>query len=125
MIEDRSEDRSGDEVEVQDATSEASDRARAAFEARAEEAKEAGAKRPRADLLTLTATLAGQAMVHLGAVPHPITKKTAPDLDQARYTIDLLGVLEEKTKGNLTSEEERVLRSLLTDLRLRYVDASR
>ncbi len=80
---------------------------------------------PKADFLTLVASLAGQATIHLGLVEHPIKKKVETDLRQARYTIDLLGVLEEKTRGNLTDEEQRVLAHVLTDLRLRYVEASK
>jgi len=83
-----------------------------------------GPARPRADLCTLVATLGAQAMLHLGVVPHPLTRHVRKDLAQARYTIDLLSVLEDKTRGNRTAEEDRVIRSLLTDLCTRYVRAS-
>ena len=79
---------------------------------------------PQADFLTLVAGLAGQAAIHLGMVEHPIEKQLKKDLRQARYTIDLLGVLEEKTRGNLNAEESRVFSMLLTDLRMRYVEAA-
>lgn len=90
---------------------------------RAEDEGERGP--PPADLLTLIASLAGQATIHLGLVEHPIEKKVEKDLAQARYTIDLIGVLEEKTRGNLDEEEKAVLSHLLTDLRMRYVEASK
>jgi len=88
--------------------------------------KRAGAEErvPKADFLTLAASLAGQATIHLGLVEHPIAKKVQKDLRQARYTIDLLSVLEEKTRGNLNAEESAVLTHMLTDLRLRYIEAS-
>jgi hypothetical protein len=80
---------------------------------------------PKADFLTLVATLAGQATIHLGMIENPLKKKVEKDLHQARYAIDLLSMLEEKTRGNLTDEEKQVLAHVLTDLRLRYVQASK
>ncbi len=79
---------------------------------------------PEADFLTLVASLGAQASIHLGLVAHPIAKKVSKDMKQARYVIDLLTVLEKKTKGNLTAEEQNVLSQILTDLRLRFVQAS-
>jgi hypothetical protein len=80
---------------------------------------------PKADFLTLVASLAGQATIHLGLVEHPIKKKVETDLVQARYAIDMLGVLEQKTRGNLTDEEKQVFSHILTDLRMRFVEASK
>lgn len=62
------------------------------------------------------------AMAHLGVAPSP-GGETKQDLTQAKQVIDLLGVLQEKTKGNLTAEETRLLENLLFDLRLRYLEA--
>jgi hypothetical protein len=63
--------------------------------------------------------------VHLGDAPHPETgKPVEPDLLVAKQTIDILAMLAEKTKGNLTPEEERFLDALLTDLRIRFVERS-
>ncbi len=84
-------------------------------------AGEGPSEMPPADFLTLVASLVGQSMIHLGVVEHPIAKTTKKDLKQARYTIDLIGVLERKTKGNLDPEEKRFLESALADLRFRYV----
>lgn len=66
--------------------------------------------------------LAASALIHLGQKPHPDTGKFEPDLALARETLDLLAVLREKTRGNLVPEEQRLLDSLLADLRLQYVD---
>jgi hypothetical protein len=66
-------------------------------------------------------SLGTQAFMHLGDIPNPLTQQREKDLPAAKHMIDLLGILEAKTKGNLTAEEERLLRQLLMDLRLRYV----
>jgi hypothetical protein len=66
-------------------------------------------------------SLGTQAFMHLGDIPNPVTQQREKDLPAAKQMIDLLGILEEKTKGNLVSDEERLLRQLLLDLRLRYV----
>ena len=69
--------------------------------------------------------LAANALIALGEQPHPETGKTQIDLPLARETLDLLGVLEEKTHGNLTADESRLLQTLLADLRMRFVSARR
>lgn len=66
-------------------------------------------------------SLGSQAFMHLGELPNPLTKQREKDLPAAKHMIDLLGILEAKTKGNLTDDEERLLRQLLLDLRLRFV----
>ena len=68
--------------------------------------------------------LAMEALIGLGDVPHPATRKQAVNLPQAKYLIDLLGVLEEKTKGNLSVDEERLFKDLLYQLRMRYLTKS-
>lgn len=57
------------------------------------------------------------------AMPGSEGEETKPNLAWAKHAIDLLGVLEEKTKGNLTLEEKRILENSLTELRFRYVQA--
>jgi len=64
------------------------------------------------------------ALIHLGLLPDPLTGKMEPNLQLAKQTIDLLGILKEKTKGNLTQEEQDLLDNLLFDLRIKYVDLS-
>lgn len=75
--------------------------------------------------LTFSAVLLGVAsttLIHLGASPDPETGKTVVDLATARQWIDVLEVLREKTRGNLTADEEQLIGSLLKDLRLRFVE---
>jgi Domain of unknown function (DUF1844) len=72
---------------------------------------------PPIDLSTFIVSLRASAMLHLS------TDANDRDLPMARQEIDLLGVLEEKTRGNLSGEEERLLSQVLFDLRTRYVAA--
>ena len=65
--------------------------------------------------------LSMEALVGLGDLPHPVTKKRAVNLAQAKYLIDLLGVLEDKTRGNLTPDESQLLNDVLYQLRMRYL----
>jgi hypothetical protein len=77
------------------------------------------------DFYTFVLSLGSSAFVHLGDAPHPETgAPVEPDLLVAKQTIDILAMLREKTKGNLTPEEERFIETLLTDLRLRWVQKS-
>ena len=57
----------------------------------------------------------------LGKIAHPMTGKTEKNLEQASFVIDLLAILQEKTAGNLTDTESRLLDNVLRDLRLNYV----
>jgi len=80
---------------------------------------------PGVDFSTFVLSLAHSALVHLGVAPDPATGEVqSPTLPLARQTIDLVSLLAEKTKGNLTGEEERLIEQLLYDLRLRYVEVS-
>jgi hypothetical protein len=79
---------------------------------------------PRIDFATFVLSLSHSALMHLGDAPHPAGANAAPDLEMARQTIDLLHLIEEKTHGNLTGEEERMLSAALYDLRLRFVVVS-
>ena len=62
------------------------------------------------------------AMQQMGKVINPLTKKIEKDLNQARFSIDILGMIEEKTKGNLSEEEKKLLDHVLFELRMNYVD---
>ena len=66
-------------------------------------------------------SLGTQAFMHLGDIPNPLTQQREKDLPAAKQMIDLLGILQTKTQGNLIADEERLLQQLLLDLRLRYV----
>jgi hypothetical protein len=80
---------------------------------------------PRADFASFCMMLYGDALVHLGRVPDPVSGRPHVDLEQAQFTIDLLTVLKEKTEGNRTSEESTVLDEILATLRMAFVHASR
>jgi len=77
--------------------------------------------RPQASFTLLVTGIASQIVVSLGEAESPITKKIERDLNQAKYSIDMLQVLEEKTKGNLTEAEEKFLEGVLYDMRMRYI----
>jgi len=76
---------------------------------------------PEADFLHFVSGLAVQVMMFLGQVENPLMGKRMLDLPAAKYNIDILGILAEKTRGNLTEEEDKSLTSVLSELRLRYV----
>jgi hypothetical protein len=80
---------------------------------------------PPADFDFLVYSLRLQAEVSLGLLPFDLTGEEAPkaDFEAARHNIDLLAMLQEKTKGNLTIEEQRALENSLTELRFRFVQA--
>ena len=71
-------------------------------------------------------SLAHTAAVHFGDVPDPVSGQSSPaNLPSAQQMIDILALLEEKTRGNLTAEERNLLDQILYELRLRYVEASK
>jgi hypothetical protein len=74
-----------------------------------------------ASFVNFLSTLATNAAAALGAVPHPATGKRSLDLDTGKYWLDVLGMIREKTKGNLHDQESRLLEGLLADLRMQYV----
>lgn len=80
---------------------------------------------PGIDFVTFVLSLSHSAYLHLGDAPDPLSGSVQKNLTMARQTIDLLGLLEEKTQGNLTGEEERVLDQVLYELRLRYLEVER
>ncbi len=76
----------------------------------------------QAGFITLVAELAMQASLFMGEIPDPETNEPIEDLNRAKYLIDELGMLEEKTKGNLTPEEAGALKNVLYDLRMKFVE---
>ena len=78
---------------------------------------------PPASFLTVLSDLGFQAMFALGLVGSEGSTERVVDLQAAKYTVDTLGVLEEKTRGNLTAEERQLIEQVLFELRLRYVEA--
>lgn len=80
---------------------------------------------PPADLTMLVNMLVTNAMVFLGQIPAPGSQQYMRNLPQAQHMIDLLMVLREKTRGNLTQDEEQMLQELLPQLQMAYVSVSR
>jgi hypothetical protein len=80
---------------------------------------------PAVDFHTFVLSLGSSALLHLGELEHPDVGARGKDLPMAKHTIDILAMLEAKTKGNLTPAEEKLISSLLYDLRLRYVEATK
>jgi hypothetical protein len=69
-------------------------------------------------------SLGYQAMIFLGEVPHPMTGKNEKNIRQAKFLIDTLQLLKNKTKGNLSTQEEQLLSSSLYELQMKYVEVS-
>lgn len=88
-----------------------------------EKTQEAGTEQsfPELNFSTFVFSLGTSAMYHFGDFPDPATKKAERNLEAAKQTIDILAILKEKTRGNLTDDEDRLLESLLYELRMRYV----
>src|SRR5215831_16187326 len=80
---------------------------------------------PPADLTMLVNMLVTNAMVFLGQMPAPGSQQYMRNLPQAQHMIDLLMVLREKTRGNLTPDEDQMMQDLLPQLQMAYVSASR
>ena len=78
---------------------------------------------PQIDFATFILSLSHSVLMHLGEAPHPEDNAQRVSLPLAKQTIDLLGLLEEKTKGNLTADEAKLVQTLLYDLRMRFVEA--
>ena len=93
-------------------------------EADKEKTQEEGKARgplPRGNFAALVSMLVTQALFALGVLEVRGQEKREPDLEMAKYNIDMLATLEEKTKGNLTEEEKRVLENTLNEVRMAYV----
>jgi uncharacterized protein DUF1844 len=79
---------------------------------------------PEIDFTHFILSLSTSALIQLGEVQDPLTQKPGKNLPLAKQTIDLISMLKEKTKGNLSSDEEKVTDYVLYDLRMRYVKAA-
>lgn len=78
---------------------------------------------PKIDFSGFILSLYSSGLVQLGNVEDPSTGKKAKNIELAQHTIDMIAMLEEKTRGNLTKDEENLLKTLLSELRLAYVKA--
>jgi len=76
---------------------------------------------PPLDFAQFVMSLATSAMIHLGDMAHPADNQRHIELSAAQETIDILALLEEKTRGNLSREEESLLTQVIADLRIRFV----
>ena len=90
-------------------------------EATAPEAEEMDYQLPKINFATFIFSLNSSVLVQLGLIDDPATGKKTKNLPLAKQTIDILGMLEEKTQGNLTKDEETMLKNILYDLRMIYV----
>ena len=101
----------------------------AADQSAAQESKEAATAeegepdtpRPDINFSTFIFSLHASALVHLGAIEDPAAGQNVKNLPLAKQTIDILNMLEEKTRGNLNKDEENIMRNILYDLRIAYV----
>jgi hypothetical protein len=80
---------------------------------------------PEINFTNFLLSLSTSALIQLGEIPDPLSKQSARELPLAKQTIDLIGMLQGKTKGNLTPEEEKLIEYILYDLRMRYVKAAK
>ncbi len=77
------------------------------------------------DFATFVLSLATSAQINLGSVPHPETNQTGRNLPAAKQMIDIIGMLQEKTKGNLSKDETTLLERVLFNLRMHYLRAAK
>ena len=82
-------------------------------------------KIPEASFSLFASSLVTQALISLGEVENPFSKTKNHNLDQAKFTIDTLQIIKDKTSGNLTDDETKLLETALYDLRMRYVEKSK
>jgi len=85
------------------------------------EKQDAEAELPEINFPTFIISLNASALVNLGAIEDPASGTKVKNLSIAKQTIDILSMLEEKTQGNLSEEEEKILKNILYDLRIIYV----
>lgn len=77
------------------------------------------------DFQTFMLSLASSAQISMGIVPNPMTGRASRDLDHAKQSIDILGMLEQKTQNNLTPEESGLLKNILFQLRMQFVELAK
>ncbi len=80
---------------------------------------------PAINFPTFVISLSTQALMHLGEIPNPLTGKVEKEIQAAKQTIDILCLMQEKTRGNLDQGEDKLMEEVLYDLRMKYVEAVR
>jgi len=93
-------------------------------EAKKEEASGQDIPLPEINFVNFIFSLSTSALIQLGEIEDPVSQQQVRNLPLAKQTIDLIGMLQEKTKGNLTPDEEKLTDAVLYDLRMRYVKAA-
>jgi hypothetical protein len=88
-----------------------------------EQGKAGGEAISTTSFTSLVVMLSSSAWMGLGKIADPVSGEVKKDLEGARYSIEVLGMLREKTKGNLNREEERLLNGLIADLQANYAEA--
>jgi hypothetical protein len=88
----------------------------------ASESSPADTKAPPIDFSTFIISLSSSALYHMGGFQDPYSGKTSMNLDLARQSIDIIAMLEAKTRGNLNPEEQKLITHVLYDMRMRYVE---
>jgi len=78
---------------------------------------------PEINFSTFVISLSTQALMHLGEIANPLNGKVEADVPMAKHMIDIVGMLKDKTRGNLSASEDRLMEDLLFDLRMKYVEA--
>jgi hypothetical protein len=107
------------EARTSEAAEQESEKAKSAFPG--PEGKKEAPPRPQIDFPSYVLSYYARVMIFLGEVPDPDTNKKEEDLEAARYFIDLLSMLQEKTKGNLSKDEEQLLDKVLYELRMIFM----
>jgi len=79
---------------------------------------------PEINFINFLFSISTSALIQLGEIEDPVSQQIAKNLPLAKQTIDLIGMLKEKTEGNLTPDEAKLIENILYDLRMRYVKAT-
>lgn len=87
--------------------------------------KNKGASAPSIDFTTFILSLSSSAAYHMGGFQDSVSGKTSINLDLAKQTIDIVAILEEKTKGNLSEDESKLISGVLYDLRMKFIEVSK
>jgi len=112
---------SADEPATAENKATASEPSQSETERTAGEPEQARAPLPQINFPTFIASLNASALVHLGIIEDPVSGKAEKNLPMAKQTIDILSMLQQKTTGNLTPDEDSMLKSILYDLRILFV----
>ena len=99
-------------------------KAKDAYQSVASEKKQASPL-PKVDFNTFVLSLSSSILVHLGEINDPASGQSSQDLDMARHTIDMLDMLEKKTQGNLDPDEDRLLKNILFEMRMKFIQKTK